>query len=41
MLVTHKNQASLVTTQWLAEHLDRPGMVLLDGGFQMPNAPTT
>ncbi|MEQ1900012.1 MAG: 3-mercaptopyruvate sulfurtransferase [Devosia sp.] len=37
----HNNQSSLVSTEWLAEQLGTPGIVVLDGGFQMPGAPTT
>ncbi|MEO6396292.1 MAG: 3-mercaptopyruvate sulfurtransferase [Devosia sp.] len=39
--MAHRNQSSLVSTQWLAEHLGDGDVVVLDGGFQMPGAPTT
>ncbi|MCM2403683.1 3-mercaptopyruvate sulfurtransferase [Rhizobium sp. S153] len=32
---------SLVTTEWLAAHLDAPGLVLLDGSFTMPGVTPT
>ncbi|MEQ1769105.1 MAG: 3-mercaptopyruvate sulfurtransferase [Devosia sp.] len=37
----HRRNSSLASTGWLAEHLDDPGMVLLDATFKLPGAPTT
>jgi thiosulfate/3-mercaptopyruvate sulfurtransferase len=36
----HKNQSALVTTDWLAHNLGTGNVVILDGGFKMPGAPT-
>jgi thiosulfate/3-mercaptopyruvate sulfurtransferase len=32
----HPNSKWLVTTEWLAAHLDSPGIVVLDGSFYLP-----
>jgi thiosulfate/3-mercaptopyruvate sulfurtransferase len=39
--MTYRNAQSLVSTEWLAAHKDDPGLVLLDGRFNLPGSPTT